>query len=672
MPFWWRRRKKWWWGRRRFKRRYRKPYRKRRRRFPRRRNRRTTRRRYKRKHKVRRKLKKITLKQWQPDSVKKCKIKGFSVLVLGANGRQSFCTTNQIDEYPIPKAPAGGGFGSETFSLQWLYREYLARNNIWTASNNFTDLVRYTGCEFTFYRHPYTDFIITYERHPPFKLDKYTYPEIQPQNLLLKKHKRILLSKASKPNGRTKIKIKIGPPKQMSTKWFFQKEFTEHSLLKISAAATSFQFPRFASNAQSNILTIYALNTDFWKQSSWAATKTTKPFKNYDTAPRTYHYRYYDNKNQPQTGKYNDPQDTTGKPDAYYTSINYNTGIFQTNFLRAFWISTSPYSPEIPSQADLPIIPLRYNPNIDHGFGNEIYLCSITGGTYDKQRLTPEYQFNNVPLWMGFFGYWDFLLQFSHNKGLFLTHMFVVKSDALKPIRQPTAQKYYPLIDREFVFGKLPWDEYLDENNKKLWYPTGEKQIQTINEIVKTGPYIPRYDNKMDSTWELPYKYKFFFKWGGPQVSDPHVEDPKTGHEYPVPDKLLQTVQISNPAKLHTSTVLHDWDYRRGIVTSAALKRMSENLITDTSFESDNSESPKKKQKISKELPCSQKIQEEIKQSLLSLCEEPTCQETPENLQQFIQQQQQQQQQLKRHLLLLLTHLKKSQRKMELQAGLLE
>lgn len=83
-----------------------------------RRGRRISRRRFKRRHKVRRKLKKINIQQWQPDSIKKCKIKGYSVLVLGANGRQSFCTTNQIKEYPIPKAPAGGGFGSETISLQ--------------------------------------------------------------------------------------------------------------------------------------------------------------------------------------------------------------------------------------------------------------------------------------------------------------------------------------------------------------------------------------------------------------------------------------------------------------------------------------------------------------------------------------------------------------------------
>nr|UHK06946.1 MAG: ORF1 [Torque teno midi virus] len=669
MPFWWPRRRRYWWGRRRFTRRFKKPKRRRRRRrFPRRRNRRFTRRRYKRKHKVRRKLKKINIQQWQPDSIKKCKIKGFSFLVLGANGRQSFCTTNQITEYPIPKAPGGGGFGCETINLDWLYKEYLAHNNIWTASNNFTDLCRYSGCKITFYRHPYVDFVINYERQPPFTLNKYTYPEIQPQNMLLAKHKKVLLSHASRPNGRNKLTLKIGPPKQMSTKWFFQKEFSPYHLLRLSATAASFQFPRYPSNTQGNILTVYALDIRFYHNSDWVKARNG-PYLNIQTAPAHYYFKYYNERGVEQQGTYTKP--TTLTENDYYKSINYTTGLFQTGLLRAFWIRSDNRWDQ-PSQAELPIIPLRYNPNIDHGFGNEIYLCNLTKGSYDKPIYTPNLQFNNVPLWMGFFGLYDFIIQNTNNKGVYLDHMFVVKCDALKPIRQATEQRYYPLIDRDFAFGKLPWDEYLDANSKKLWYPTADKQIQTINDIVCTGPYVPKFYNKVDSTWELPYKYTFFFKWGGPQTGDPHVEDPKTRNDYPVPDKLLQTVQVSNPQKLHTDTILHEWDYRRGLITSSALKRMSENLQIDTDFESDISESPKKKQKISKELPCSPKLQTKVKESLLSLCEEPTCQEQPENLQHFIQQQQQQQQQLKRNILNILTHLKKQQMHLQLQTGNLD
>ncbi len=100
----------------------------------------------------------------------------------------------------------------------------------------------------------------------------------------------------------------------------------------------------------------------------------------------------------------------------YYDSINFSTGLFQTGLLRAFKIWTT--SEQTP-QAELPIIPLRYNPNIDHGFGNEIYLTSLVKGSYDKPVYTPNLYFNNVPLWMGFYGLMDFILQDTKNKGVF-------------------------------------------------------------------------------------------------------------------------------------------------------------------------------------------------------------------------------------------------------------
>ncbi len=119
----------------RYKRRYRRPYTRRRRRR-------------RRKRKVRRKLQKITVKQWQPDSIVRCKIKGFGCLVAGAQGRQPYCYTNSKYEYPQPKAPGGGGFGAELFTLQYLYEEWVARKNIWTKSNDYKDLVRFTGVNF--------------------------------------------------------------------------------------------------------------------------------------------------------------------------------------------------------------------------------------------------------------------------------------------------------------------------------------------------------------------------------------------------------------------------------------------------------------------------------------------------------------------------------------------
>nr|UHM27487.1 MAG: ORF1 [Torque teno midi virus] len=679
MPFWWRRRRKPWFGRWRYRRNRYKA--RRRRRIPRRRTRRSFRRRRfrRKKRRVRKKLKKITIKQWQPDTVRKCKIKGFSCIVMGAQGTQFLCYTNQASDYPQPKAPAGGGFGCEVITLKWLYKEYLAHNNIWTTSNKYLDLCRYTGCKITFYRHPTVDFIIAYDRQPPFDLNIYTYPEIQPQNMLLRKHKRILLSRLSNPKGKLKLTIKVPPPKQMITKWFFQRDFCEANLLKLSAAASSFSYPGISHGAQSQIFTFYALNTDFYKDSNWAATNIQTGYLPYATIKKPIHFIYKE-KGVDKVYSYNN--DTHPNfANVYLKSISYNYGLFSPKALFAWKVilggntPTAPFTPTAGQTeiANRPLIALRYNPHEDTGHGNEVYLCSTFKGNYDKPSVTPSLYFPNVPIWMVFYGYWDFILQDTKNKGVFDQHMFVVKSPAIKTLGQTTDQSHYPIIDMDYGSGKLPWDEFLSQRIKDNWFPSAEWQKITLNNFVTSGPYMPKFEpGDRDSTWQLNYKYQFFFKWGGPQTTDPAVEDPCTRKKYPTPDTLQKTIQISNPEKLSTETILHDWDFRRGIITQTALKRMSENFQTDSSLESDDSETPKKKRKISKALQTTENKQEKIKKCLLSLCEEPTCQEQTEDLQQLIQQQQLQQHQLKRNIFKLLTHLKKSQRLSQLQTGLLE
>nr|UHK06898.1 MAG: ORF1 [Torque teno midi virus] len=672
MPFWWRRRRKPWWGRFRYRKRFYKNRRRRRRRLPRRRTRRTTRRRHRRKRKVRRKLQKISIKQWQPDRIVKCKIKGYSCLVMGAEGRQMYCYTNEASDYPQPKAPGGGGFGCETITLKWLFQEYLRHNNIWTKSNDYTDLCRYTGCKITIYRHPSVDFVIFYDRQPPFDINKFTYPELQPQNVMLRRKKRVILSRLTNPNGKLKHIIKIKPPKQLITKWFFQRDFCSYGLLKLCASAADFNYPRISPLAQSTILTVLSLNMNFYQNSDWAQTKTDQPYRNITTQKLPLYFTYTDKQGRDQVFSYN-PESAQGTDNTkkYYYSINRETGLFSPQVLLAKKVSINNTATD-PGLGSLPLITLRYNPQEDTGHGNEVYLTSIITGHYNKPSISTDYSFNGVPLYVAFYGFWNYLQIYSHNKGFYKSYMFVVKSDALKPLSVATPEKYFPILDSDFVYGKLPWDEYMSADIKKLWYPTAERQQVIINQIVESGPFMPKLSNIKNSTWELNYKYEFFFKWGGPYTTDQPVEDPCTRNKYNVPDTLQQSIQITDPEKNKTEGILHDWDFRRGFITQTALKRMSQNLPIDSSLESDDSESPKKKRKITKELPFQQKKEEKIQKCLLSLCEEPTCQETPETLQQFILQQRQQQRELKHSLLQLLTHLKKGQTCMELQTGLLE
>nr|UHK05268.1 MAG: ORF1 [Torque teno midi virus] len=656
MPFWWRRRNKPWYTSGRFRRYRTRPrrrkYQRRRRRQPRRPARR--RRRYsRRKYKVRRKKRKVTLQQWQPDSIRKCKIKGFGILVAGSQGSQYRCYSDNKLEFTQPKAPGGGSFGIEIFSLQYLYNEWKARHNIWTHSNDYKDLCRYTGCKIHLYRHPTTDFIINYDIQPPFKLETDTYIDMHPQNLLLARHKRILLSTKTKPTGRPHITLKIRPPKLMQTKWYFQETFAPAQLVKLSASACNFGHSIYGPNTQSTNVTLLCLNTNFYQHHDWSNTKDTQ-YLPYSTYP-THGLRFWPAKGEPLTYT---------KPTNYPQSVNKETGFFQTKILTAVKVT------DLQSPTPLhnkPITVARYNPTADTGEGNAVWIVD----TFSASGWLPQagkFQIAGVPLYMAFLGFTDYITRTTADKGI-LTHSIVVcKSKAIK-VLTPHEQTVFPFIDSSFVYGKMPYDEELTLQQINNWYPTVEKQLQTINGIVSSGPLSPKYSNLPDSTWQLTYRYTFYFKWGGPKISDYTVQNPEAQGTYPIPDKLYKTIQVADPLKQAYKAMLRQWDQRRGIITKTAIKRMSENLQVDSVVSSDDSEPEKKKKRVTSQIPVHNQEEEETQTCLLSLFEESTSPPT-ENIQQLIQYQQQQQQKLKYNIIQLLTNLKSKQRMLEMQTGL--
>nr|UHM26792.1 MAG: ORF1 [Torque teno midi virus] len=675
MPFWWKRRRKPWFGRwrrrRRIQRYKRRP--RRRRRFTRRRGRRTYRRRRKRRYKVRRKKQKIPLFQWQPDSIRKCHIKGVGVLVLGAHGKQFVCYTDVEKTAPPPKAPGGGGFGCMQFSLGYLYEEYKFRNNIWTHTNILYDLVRYLYVKFTFYRHPDFDFVIVYDRQPPFYIDKYTYPLCHPQNLLLGKHKIILLSKASKPNGRMKKKIIIKPPKQMLSKWFFQQQFQSHALLSLRASVCSLQYPHLGCCMPNRTITFFALNPGWYQQGNWASAGTaTQPYKPYPQIPTTlvfWDVAPIDIPDQP-SPEWVNKHTVTYTMDTYNKSMSYDQGYFSKKVLQAKAVSRDKQKGSI--FGEIPMNICRYNPAKDTGKGNTIWLHSNLKNDYNPPTTDKDVQIDNLPIWMAL---WGWLSWVQHQKGtpdFFISYTLCIKSPAIEVASKGTT--IYPIIpiDQTFVNGMSPYGQTLTVHDKAHWYPDIYNQSEIINSLVTAGPYVPKLDNIKNSTWELHYFYDFLFKWGGPESSDPTVADPSKQPIYDALDKQQQTIQIRNPAKQKYETLVHPWDIRRGFITEKALKRMYENLSVDTNEQPDDY--PKKRAKLTG--PCFTAIQEiyqEEKSCLQTLCEENICQEIPqeENLQLLIQQQQQQQQELKYNILKLISEMKQQQNMLKLHTGML-
>nr|UHK05758.1 MAG: ORF1 [Torque teno midi virus] len=676
MPFWWKRRRRPWWGRR-YKRRWPKTRRRRKRyTYRRRKYRRPARRSRRRRKKVRRKKPALLVKQWQPDSIVLCKIIGFQSLCWGAEGSQFQCATHTMYDYTRTKYPGGGGFAAQLFTLEYLYDQWKLKNNIWTKTNEYKDLCRYLKCNFTFFRHPHVDFVVVYERQPPFYIEKQTYMQYHPYSLLLRKHKIIIPSLTTNPKGKYRKKKTIKPPKQMLTKWFFQQQFSKYDLVLLIASACSLRYPTIGCCNENRMITLTCIHSKFFQKTDWGATKslTTTP----------HFYQPYEKMAQGMIFKgplIKDPngyniftyittiQDNDTDTSQYYRSIDMTGGWFSPKVLTAteVIVGTQSYKP-------LPLIKGRYNPAVDDGRGNKVFLQDIMGGTWGPPTKTDDWLIQNEPLWKIFWGYWDYL-RYKYHDNLFPLHVFVIESPYIHPETTEIPVKYWCFIDPEFLQGKDPWGSTLTYSEKRLWYPTCYWQQKTINSICECGPFVPKLNNQTYSTWELMTKYTFHFKWGGPQVSDQLVEDPGNKNKYDVPDTIKEAIQILNPTKNIAATMFHDWDYRRGCITSTAIKRMQQNLQTDSSISSDSeTEPPKKKKRIQPLLHDPEKKTEKINRCLLSLCEESTCQEIQKDTDiiQLIQQQQQQQQHLKHNLLLLIRDLKRKQKQLQLQTGVME
>lgn len=227
MPFWyrrWRRTWPWWRARRRNRRVARRRYpglarrRRRRRRIRVRKWRRRRRARRGRRRRFRRKRQTLTLKQWNPTTMRHLQIKGVFPAILCGRGRTQNNYIQWSDTVPPAGTAFGGGFAVAKFSLEVLFQEHKRSRNVWTKSNCNLDLIRYLYCTFRLYRHRFRDYIFQYSIESPMETDIATHPSCHPARLVLMKHHITVPSFASKPHGRRYLKVKIKPPKLMFNK----------------------------------------------------------------------------------------------------------------------------------------------------------------------------------------------------------------------------------------------------------------------------------------------------------------------------------------------------------------------------------------------------------------------------------------------------------------------
>nr|UHK04077.1 MAG: ORF1 [Torque teno midi virus] len=655
MAFWWYRRNRWYQPRRRRYRRRKYYKRKPRRRLYRRRNRTTTRRRRRRRRtKVKKKKKFLRLLQWQPDSIRKCKIKTIDTLLLGANGTQYRNFTTHVNDWTTEKTPGGGGFSTTKFSLSYLYEQHTLGKNIWTTSNINYDLCRYTGCKFIFYKHPWMDFVVEYQLQYPMTLNLGDYYNTHPLSLLLSKHKIIIPSIKHNPFGKRYVKKKIAPPKQMTNKWFFQDSFADKPLVLLRAAVCDLAQPQLGPSGENTLVTLICLNIhSCYDRGDWGGTD----YKPYSTWSGN-------------TVNYTDQRGTSKTESVKSDQQTYSAGWFTKQLLQARTIDFTT-SKKVP-----PVYYARYNPNIDDGIGNTVYLCSVSTSDFNKPASDKTIIASNKPLWKLLFGFIDYIVQIKKPAETLSIYYLVIESKYIHGTPDGTRKTLHIPLDMSFIQGKGPYNSLAPDSWLNRWYPTLLQQQNSINHIVKSGPFVPKPD-PTKANWELHYNSTFFFKWGGAQDQTKQITDPSKQADWITPDSIQQTLQAVDPKSQIPQSILHSWDFRRGEVTETALKRMYEHLPTETLIPTDSEEGPlHKKARYTSQLPALQEEEKEETTCLLSLCEEPTWQDQEtqnlQTIQHLIQQQQQQQHNIKLNLLKLLSKLKRSQMNLQLHSGLLE
>ncbi len=313
-----------------------------------------------------------------------------------------------------------------------------------------------------FYRHPETDFIVSYSRQPPFDISKEIYTMCHPMNMLLAKHKIIIPSKFTNPKGKSKIKKHIKPPKQMLTKWFFTDSFCHFPLLLLKASACSLNYPMLGCCSQSNQVNIFYLNPTFYVKTGWGyEAATTNPYKP-NTMNLPFTYTYIDGKTQ-KTAQFQ-------QPTTYAESVSYNKGWFTPSLLNAI---------KIDNQDALPILVGRYIPSADTGVGNKCYWVSVVKSSPIEPTDT-VLTMHNVPLWLALFGYQSYIELVKKDKTFLNTHYLVVECSAIHIFKTQTIKPQIILVDQSFINGNAPFGEYLTETAKTSWYPTVIHQQETI------------------------------------------------------------------------------------------------------------------------------------------------------------------------------------------------
>nr|UGV43225.1 MAG: ORF1 [Torque teno virus] len=651
---------RWWWARRRPNRRWtrrrwrrlrtrrpRRPVRRRRRRQRVRRRRwgrrRGRRRFYRRRFRKRRKRRrKLTLKTWNPSTIRACNIKGAISLVMCGHTQAGRNYAIRSEDF-IPQLQSfGGSFSTTTWSLKVLFDEYQKFHNFWTYPNTQLDLCRYKYSVFTFYRDPKVDYIVIYNTNPPFKINKYSSPFLHPGLMMLQKKKILVPSFQTKPGGKARIKVRIKPPPLFEDKWYTQQDLCPVNLLSLAVSACSFLHPFCSPESDTICVTFQVLQDFYYTHLTVTPTTTTSLTTEDQTIFNQYLYKnanFYQSLHAPaiinanqQPAIHGQPGITTAQGAMQYLSTAVSAHTFRTgnnsiygqpnyrpksNELHALrkWFFTQTttvneihgtygkptydgveyhlgkYSPIFLSpyrtntQFPTAYRDITYNPNVDKGKGNKIWLQSTTKKTSDFEERSCRCVISDLPLWAIVNGYADFA-ESELGSEVLAVYVCCIICPYTKPAlyNKSKPEMGYIFYDTLFGDGKLPTGTGLVPFYwQSRWYPKLAWQLQVMHDLYVAGPFSYKDDLK---SFTINTTYKFKFLWGGNMIPEQVIKNPckTTDPTFTLPGRQPRDLQVVDPLTMGPQWEFHTWDWRRGLFGQSATRRVSEKPGDDAEY----------------------------------------------------------------------------------------
>nr|UGV39042.1 MAG: ORF1 [TTV-like mini virus] len=559
------------------------------------------------------KLKKIRLQQWQPTSIKKCKIEGYLPLFQAGQGRYTNNYALWKESNFPPHYPGGGGWSIQQLTLGNLFQQHKEFMNYWTRSNVRMNLCRYYGVKIHLFREPYVDYVFTYFQECPKRVTKYFYCSHHPLRLLTTKRKKVIPSNNTQPHKRKPWKtIFIPPPKLFKNQWFFQQQFVDYPLLTFAVTACSLTGMFGSDNAQNNNCTIYTIDTTVFYTPNFQYKTATHPQYGYKLKDNKYLWGLQNGqeqfeRNTIQSCTYlgntmlNDPGESIQNKVQNVTSESefekkYPMGewgnpfhwIYMQEKARTFITNKTPLelgksptttlsSPTATLRTHPYWSELRYNPFKDKGDGNELYLIPTYDASHNNWNPTsdPDLMFRDFPLWLMVWGLEDILKRMGKCKFLETDWVVVIKCSYMN-----RPEPYIVPISYDFIHGRGPYDSDPEDHSRDdytHWYPRFKYQRQALDAIAMTGPAVYRPNNVRNI--QATMKYTFFFKWGGNSSPQESVFDPQQQPVTPTPNNFNIYNEITNPATSITGEI-YPWDFRRDFLTTTATERIKESEIT--------------------------------------------------------------------------------------------